>query len=350
MLLLHTADWRIGAKFSEAPGRTGELRAQRLATVRDIVALANERGVDALVVAGNQFEDSAPAVTDVASLAMALANARMPVIVLAGKHDDGARDSPYRSPLWKSLAGPSVTTVMAARAIEIAGGTVLASPCDAQYGAHDPTEAFLAMPSASDSIRVGVAHGTLRLEHIERADRGDRRSGFPIAPDAASRSGLAYLALGCGNSFFKRTDAGATIAYCGTPEQTAYDDSDCGTVSIVTIAGPRARPEIERVRVGHYAWAAPAFRIRDDASVARAVAELRSWPDPSRTLMRPRFRGSPDPEGSMLLAASAADLANRFFVYDPRVVVEGRPGKRGLGSIAFRPASRRTWRCSRSRD
>jgi len=312
-------------KTFAAGGRAGDLRAQRLATVRDIVALANERGVDALIVAGDQFEDRAPAIGDIGSLAMALAKARMPVIVLPGEHDPARADSPFRSSSWKSLAGPNVTTVMTPQTIEITGGVVLASPCDATYGMHDPTTAFRAMPSATDCIRVGVANGTLGSAHSERPHESERPGRFPIAGDAASRAGLAYLALGLRHSFFKHPDAGATIAYSGTPEQTAYDDSDCRTVSIVTIAGSRARPEIERVRVGFYAWAAPAFRLGDGISVARAVGELREWPDPWRTLMRPTFRGCPNPDGSRLLAASVADLSTRFFVYDQRTFFEERP-------------------------
>jgi hypothetical protein len=326
-------------KTFTAGGRAGELRAQRLATVRDIVTLANERGVDALIVAGDQFEDRAPANGDIASLGMALAEARMPVIVLPGDHDPVRADSPFRSSSWKSLAGPRVTTVMTPQTIEISGGVVLAAPCDAKCGAHDPTAAFEAMPSANDCIRVGVANGKLGLANSERIAAGERRGGFRIALDAASRSGLAYLALGLRHSFFKHPDAGATIAYSGTPEQTAYDDADCRTVSIVTIAGPRARPEIERVRVGRYAWAAPVFCLSDGVSVARAVGELRAWPDPLRTLMRPSFRGFPNPEGARLLAASAADLSNRFFVYDQRTVFEERPESARPGLGRFLPGA-----------
>jgi len=333
--LLHTADWRIGKKTFAAGGRAGELRAQRLATVRDIVALANERDIDALIVAGKQFEDRAPASGDVASLAMALAKARMPVILLPGDHDPARADSAFRSSSWKSLAGSKVTIVATRQTIEITGGVLLASPCEGTDGMHDPTAAFREMPSASDYIRVGVANGTLEPAHVERPHEGERRGSFPIARDAASRSGLAYLALGLRHSFSKHSDAGATIAYSGTPEQTAYDDSDCGTVSIVTIAGPRARPEIERVRVGRYAWAAPVFRVSDGVSVARAVGQLRAWPDPWRTLMRPSFRGFPNPEGARLLAASAADLATRFFVYDQRTFFEELPESRCEAAVTY---------------
>ena len=58
--LLHTADWQIGKQFANVPGDPGAaLRLQRLDTVKAIAGLAKERAVDAVLVAGDVFEDNA---------------------------------------------------------------------------------------------------------------------------------------------------------------------------------------------------------------------------------------------------------------------------------------------------
>ena len=325
MKFLHTADWQIGMRALAAGERAAEVRERRVATARAIVALANERGVDCVIVAGDQFEESAPSTAEIGSVASLLSDARMPVIVLPGNHDPATANSPYATAVWQRLSGAHVIPVMEARSIEFADAVVLAAPCSSKYGTIDPTAIFSAMPSADGKIRIGAAHGTLRLGHIERGDAGDQRGGFPIALDAASRAGLAFLALGHWHSYFEIADGRATIAYSGTPEQTRYDDADCGTVSIVTIDGPRAKPAIERVRVGHYVWEAPAFQLGDDASVERAIDTLRAWPDAVRTLLRPTFRGLASPHAASLLSATDADLRARFFHYDPRRTFEARP-------------------------
>ena len=60
LTLLHTADWQIGKQFAAIAGDAGAvLRTQRLETVRALAALASERRVDAVLVAGDVFEDNA---------------------------------------------------------------------------------------------------------------------------------------------------------------------------------------------------------------------------------------------------------------------------------------------------
>jgi DNA repair exonuclease SbcCD nuclease subunit len=342
MRFLHTADWQIGMKALAAGERAAEVRDQRVATVRNVVRLANERDVDLLLVAGDQFEDRAPSTVEIGHVASALADARMPVVVIPGNHDPAVPDSPYTTRLWRSLGGDNVTTVMTQQAIEFGDAVLFAAPCSAKYGTGDPTATFREMPSPEGKIRIGAAHGTLRLGHLEQGDAGDQRGGFPIALDAASRAGLAYLALGHWHSYLAMPDRAATIAYSGTPEQTRYDDGDCGTVSIVTIDGPHAAPAIERVRVGRYVWSAPSFNLSDDPSVERAIAELRAWPNAVNTLLRPTFRGLASPHGTTLLTATEPDMRARFLHFDPRRTFEERPANAQAWADRFEPGLQRT--------
>lgn len=292
------------------------ISAERTATIRRIVDLANERRVDFMLVAGDQFEDAAPNLNDIAQVVAALRRATMPVYVLPGNHDPARGDSPYASAAWRALAGSTVVTVLDPKSYDVPGGVLLASPCEKKYSTQDPTMIFTQMPSADGTIRVGCAHGTLNIGVAQVFDEGHQRGGYPIALDAASRAGLAYLALGHWHSHFESKDRDALIVYSGTPEPTSYADKDCGTVSIVEITGPRALPIIERVRVAGLTWHDLTFGITDEASYARAVAELEAIPEPGRAVIKATFRGVLLPGFVEIRAISRASLTPYFFSYN----------------------------------
>lgn len=57
---LHTADLQIGKGFGQFPPDVGgELRAARLKSLKRIASLARERSVDAVLIAGDCFDDVA---------------------------------------------------------------------------------------------------------------------------------------------------------------------------------------------------------------------------------------------------------------------------------------------------
>lgn len=56
---LHTADWLLGLRLNFVPGEAGaRLRAERFATVERIAELARVEQADAVIVAGDVFDDN----------------------------------------------------------------------------------------------------------------------------------------------------------------------------------------------------------------------------------------------------------------------------------------------------
>ena len=337
MRFLHTADWQIGMKSLQAGEKASAVRAARRTTVERIVELANERQVDFILVAGDQFEERTPRTAEIGEIAGALRRAKMPVYVLPGNHDPAGLDGPYAGEAWKTLAGTSVVTILEPRAYEVPGGVLLASPCTKKYSTEDPTAWFAGYASPPDAIRVGLAHGELQIPGMTGTAEGEQRGSFPIALEAASRGRLDYLALGHWHSFLQQNDGGATIAYSGTPEQTSFTDRDCGTVSIVTIAGRGAQPSLERVHVGSLRWIEPAHEISDEASIDRLAAALRALDAPDRTLARVHVKGFCTPAATERLAALEAELAAHFFFLAFERAIEARPQTRDAWLAAFPP-------------
>ncbi len=90
MRFIHTADWHLGRLFHNI-----HLTDDQRFTLQGLVRMAEERQVDAVVVAGDIFDRAVPP-TDavdlldetVATLALDL---KIPVVIIAGNHDSAAR-------------------------------------------------------------------------------------------------------------------------------------------------------------------------------------------------------------------------------------------------------------------
>lgn len=94
MKILHTADWHLGKRLDSFP----RLEEQKL-VLNEICEIAEERAVDAVIVAGDLFDAFNPPVEAIELLYKTLKrltnNGKRPVIAIAGNHDSPDRiDSP----------------------------------------------------------------------------------------------------------------------------------------------------------------------------------------------------------------------------------------------------------------
>jgi DNA repair protein SbcD/Mre11 len=94
MRILHTSDWHVGRTI-RGRSRADEHRA----VLAEITAIAHERSVDLILVAGDQFDTGAPSAESEAIVYRALldlAATGAHVVVLAGNHDNPRRWSAIR--------------------------------------------------------------------------------------------------------------------------------------------------------------------------------------------------------------------------------------------------------------
>lgn len=100
MKFLHTADWHVG-KTLKGIDRLDEQRA----VLAEIAGLAEQHQVDAVLVAGDVYDlsaPSAPAQRAVVEALLRIRNAGAEVIVIAGNHDHGPTFEAYR-PLMRQV-------------------------------------------------------------------------------------------------------------------------------------------------------------------------------------------------------------------------------------------------------
>src|SRR4051812_25762328 len=140
MRLLHSADWQIGARFRQFGAQAARLREARVRTLRRVLELAAERQADALLIAGDLFEDHQIEPAAVAEVFELLATHRaVPIYILPGNHD------PIGSPgaIWARrpfVSPPAHAKIFgSAEAVPLAGGFLIANPLTQKQSAIDPS-------------------------------------------------------------------------------------------------------------------------------------------------------------------------------------------------------------------
>lgn len=292
--LLHTADWQLGLRLNFVGGDTAaRLRAQRFDTVRRLGELARQHAVDAVLVAGDVFDDNGVGADTVQQARDALeAFGTTPVVLLPGNHDPATADSALRR---LGEFRPNVVLALTRSAIrfvrdpagrlarardrrteaEPAALEVLPCPLLARHTWDDPA-GWLPARADTGAVRVALAHGGA-LHFGEATEMPNR-----IDVDGILARGVDYLALGDWHGVYP-VDPRAW--YAGTPEATRFKEKRPGHVLLVEIDGPGAPPRVEAVSVARTRWLSEAVELGDDAALDALAARLEELPEKSWTLL-----------------------------------------------------------------
>ena len=281
---IHTADLQL-ILSPGAPDVRRAIQEARFETLTRIMEVAREREVDFVAICGDIFEDGLVSDETVHRAVRIFSDAApMPVYIIPGNHDPLTPMSVYRHDAFRT-AGENVAVLKTPDPVPVTDECAL-YPCPVleKRSIYDPT-AVIPPRAGTDGIRIGLAHGALMIPDKYQPD------DHPIPLDAAAQRGLDYLALGHHHS---RYVEGNRIAYPGTPEQTAFDDTDAGCVLLVTIDGPGVAPKLESIEVGTLRWLMWDRELTEP--VAEALDALRAETDAldcrDRTLLRLRLTGT----------------------------------------------------------
>jgi DNA repair exonuclease SbcCD nuclease subunit len=297
---LHTADWQLGLAARHVAGAGDAVRAARLDAVARLLEAARREAAEFVIVAGDLFEDNQVSDELVHRTLRLLGEAApLPVLLLPGNHDCLGPASVYARPAFSTPPG-NVRVLDRAEPREVRPGVhVLPAPLSARGGRADPTAAIEAQRTCG-GLRIGVAHGSLRIE----GKHGEE--DFPIALDAARRLDLDYLALGHWHSLLVHD--GHTV-YPGTPEPTGFGERDSGNVALVELA-PGSPPAITPLRVACLEWLTWSEEAGDglESLAARVKEEVARLPRPGSTLLRLTLAGAAPARDSRALADLEAYL------------------------------------------
>jgi len=243
MRFLHTADIQLGLKLRFVPGESGvRVRSQRFDTLRHIAGVAKEQGAQAVVVAGDFFDDNSVGPDTIQLAEDSLQTfAPIPVLILPGNHDAATEHSAL-----KRLQGlKHVHVLMDQEPVEIEGTLFYPCPLSRRHETSDPTSWLPERDPGDDRVRVAIAHGGV-IEFSESSE-----SPNLIDADGVLAKGFDYLALGDWHGTFKFRDK---AWYPGTPEATRWTEKDPGNVLLVEVPGGGEVPKVEQVPVGRTKW------------------------------------------------------------------------------------------------
>lgn len=278
--VLHTADWHLGKRFVNfAEADRPKLTRARLDVIDRILNVAEQSTVDAVLCAGDLFDEPSPEAMWWEGLAEKLSKRiwqGRPVILLPGNHDPLTETSVYHpSHKFRSLLPPWVH-VVDRDDFELALGddaVLLARPCRRQSGQDDNALQLPAREEGDERIRIGMVHGST-------FDMPGHQTNFPIATHAAVDRGLDYLAIGDTHAWKEYPPPHAPTVYPSAPEQTTFGETDTGNVALVFFRKHGRKPLIRKERVAQWQWRVQTVR---DLDALRALLEER---DLRQTVMR----------------------------------------------------------------
>lgn len=278
--LLHTADWHLGRRFpSFAPEAQLELMRARMSVIDAILGSASHNQVDAVLCAGDLFDDPQPDEEWWRPLAERLRRQADPgrvVVLLPGNHDFLGPGTVYHPDHPFRHALPPHVHVVDRDDFELQlrpGAVLHARPCRSRAEGLDLAMALPARREGDDSIRVGMVHGST-------FDMPDCQTNFPIARDAAQARGFDYLAIGDTHAYRVYDPPEHPTVYPGAPEPTSFGERDVGQVALVFFGRRRRRPLIRPERVARFTWEErviedmPALRRLRDEDLHRTVLRL----------------------------------------------------------------------------
>lgn len=271
--LLHTADWHMGRRFPSFDANDQlRLSRARLEVLDRILRAAEYHNVDAILCAGDLFDEPTPDREWWEPVAKKLAQFRLqrPIFLLPGNHDPLQPGSvfeaahPFRAmlPRWVHVVDRDDFTF---KLNDVA--TLYSRPCRSRAGQDDLAMLLPARADGDQSIRIGMVHGST-------FDAVDCQTNFPIAKEAAALRGFDYLAIGDTHSYRNvPEDARPPVVYPGAPEATTFGEPGAGNVVTVFVTRSRKvdfRPE----RVAAWTWAQRTVRSVDELRELLADGKL----------------------------------------------------------------------------
>ena len=253
--LLHTADWHLGRRFPSFPeeGQTKLSRA-RMDVVATILDVARRNAVNAVLCAGDIFDDPDPSPDfweGLARIFQARGARHPPVFLVPGNHDPLTQESvwapshPFRArlPQWVHVVDRDDFEY------EISTQAVLyARPCRSKAGENDLAMSLPSREPGDERLRIGCVHGCT-------FDVPGYQTNFPIRRDAGVQRGLDYLAIGDTHSFRDVTEnLPVPTVYPGAPEPTSFDEAVAGRVALVALFRRGLRPRVDSETVAFWRW------------------------------------------------------------------------------------------------
>lgn len=313
--VLAVSDLHLGMKFAGLPDVQAVLSEARFACLGRVVALANERRIDLLVVAGDLFHQVSVAKRDVLRAAGLLRafEGRL-VAVLPGNHD---HLSAGQDPLWPALreaGGDRLLVLDEPRPYPLAhydlDACLYPGPCRQKHSAANAVGWVTpAVRDPGSRHHVGVAHGSLAGVSPDLDG-----SYYPMREDELAAAGPDLWVIGHTHLRWPaRPGAASRVFIPGTPEPDGYDCDHPGGAWLLRLGdgGVAAEP----LETGTYRFVHETLEGPDEAGLAALVAR-HGGEAAAREVLKVRLSGRVAREERAMIADTERRLRERVLHLD----------------------------------
>jgi len=261
MKFIHTADIHLGYKYSSSFSKDilARLTDNQKKVFSEIIDLANEKSIDALLIAGDLFDSSNPEEELVSFVKRELKRAKCKVFIVCGNHDPLVPDSVYNEEFPENVyIFPENITCHSFEEFDVYGYSFTAS--------HKTDNTFSGFKvNNEDKINIMLAHGELVKESFYN----------PINTSDIEKSGLSYLALGHIHIDDGIKKAGATsYGYSGTPQGLTFKETHSAKIIFGEIT--KDRLTTEEIKVFRHSFKALDIDISDTETDDEALKIIKS--------------------------------------------------------------------------
>ncbi len=291
---------------AESVGAAAErAREARLCAALKVIEIAREN--DAIIFAGDMFEDNAIDRALVRQVGEILRSFEKPVFIILGNHDPLTPGSVWEHQVWEE--SENLQILRDAASIEWEDCVLFPCPLKEKYSQSN-TMAWIDVRQENANICIGLAHGD--VEGIP-----GEAPNHPIPCDAPSRCSLDYVALEHWHSYKIYTDEDGTerMAYSGAHETTKFGERDSGNVLLVGIAGCGSAPVIKPIKTGVLDWLTWDETIDQPGDLVALVSKLDEISDTNHLLLRIQLSGILFPDDQTHLNTIEEKFAAGNFLY-----------------------------------
>ena len=301
--IIHTGDLHLGLTFKSLGKKSRLHRRDCQDVFSNIIQLTIKEKADALLIAGDLFDDKNPSksiVSFVIDELNQLKEKKIPVFIITGNHDPYEKES-----LWFNYTFPSNVIIFDSNNLE------LKSVGDLEiYGlayinnTKEPLKGFKA--EKSDKFKIGLIHGSTTSV---KKDDDPEYSYRPITKTQIDNSGLDYVALGHFHDLLE-VKSKVKCFYSGSPEGLSFKNKSDSGVLIVTFNNGKVsvKPHKTTIREFHNIEI-DCTKLDNDSEIRKVLQKNKG----ENIILRLILKGSPSLEFQLDKELFEKEFSSNYF-------------------------------------
>ena len=281
--IIHTGDLHLGMTFKSLGVKSKLHRRDCQDVFSSIINLCIGEKADALLIAGDLFDESNPSksiISFVIDELKRLKEKNIPVFIITGNHDPYNKDS-----LWFSYAFPSNVVIFDNNNLESKSvGDLEVYGLAYTNNTKEPLKGFKA--EKSDKFRVGLIHGsTINIKDDDDPEYNYRQ----ITKTQIDGSGLDYIALGHFHDLLE-VKAKVKCFYCGSPEGLSFKNKPDSGVLIVTFTDGKVSVKTHKTAIREFHnIEIDCTKLENDSEIRKTIQKNKG----ENKILRLILKGSP---------------------------------------------------------